>query len=291
MKGLGTDEDAVIRVICPRTPAEIEALKTAYQTKHGKDLIKVIESELSGDFLRVIVGILKDPRQFDADVLHSAMAGLGTNEQTLLLWLVGRSNEQKTKIKDLYTRSHSKSLEAVIGSEVSGDLKKFMLGLCQNREPESTPVSDAAARDDAERLYRAGEGKLGTDEATFIEIFTRRSLAHLKQVFAIYETIHKRHTMHKAVESEFSGDLRRGLLGVVTFVRSPGEFWADALRLAMKGAGTDEATLSRVIVGNRDIMPQIKSAYSAKYSKSLWQDVNSETSGDYKKSLLAIIGN
>jgi annexin A7/11 len=291
MKGLGTDEDALIKIIANRNPAEIDAIKHAYANKHGKDLIKDVESEISGNFKKVMVGLLQEPHVYDAEVLHRAMAGVGTNEKTLLLFLVGRTNEQMRKIKQAYSHHHSKSLDSAISGEVSGDLKKFMIGLTQDRDPESTPVNEGNARSDAERLYGAGEGKLGTDEATFIEIFTRRSFSHLKKVFAIYETLHKHHTMDKAVESEFSGDLKRGLLGVVTYVRSPGEFWADGLFHAMKGAGTDESTLTHIVVGNRDILSQIKTAFSAKYHKSLWQAVNSETSGDYKKSLLTIIGN
>jgi annexin A7/11 len=291
MKGLGTDEDAIIGILANRNPAEIIAIKQAYQSKHGKDLLHDVASETSGNFGRVMTGLLKDPRQYDSDVLYNAMKGLGTNEKTLILFLVGRTNVQMERIKEIFLRDHSKSLEHFISGELSGDLKKLMVGLTQHRDSDATPVNVDQARGDAERLYSAGEGKLGTDEATFIEIFTRRSHVHLKKTFEIYETIHKHHTIDKAIESEFSGDLKNALIGMAIFVRNPGEFWADALFHAMKGAGTDEHTLTHVIVGNRDTLSQIKPAFSNKYHRSLWQAVNSETSGDYKKSLLTIIGN
>lgn len=291
MKGLGTDESTLIRIICNRNYAELAAIKDAYLRKHGKDLISAVKSETSGDFGRAMLGLLKEPRQYDADTLHEAMKGLGTDEFTLMSVLIGRSNEQKDQIKNIYARDHGKSLDTAVKSETSGDLQKLMLGLCNARDSEATPVNDDSARVDAERLYNAGEGKIGTDEKMFIEIFTKRSWGHLRRVFSIYETIHKHHTMERAVESEFSGFLKTGLVGIVVFARNPGEFFADIAHKAMKGVGTDETMLSRVIVGNRDVMPEIKKAYSAKYNKSLWQAVNGETSGDYKKTLLAVIGN
>jgi hypothetical protein len=291
MKGLGTDEATLIKILCNRNTAELEAIKAAYLQRHGKDLVSAVKSETGGNFGKAIVGLLKEPRQYDSDTLHEAMKGLGTDEFTLMSVLVGRSNFQKDQIKAIFAKDHGKSLDTAIKSETSGDLQKLMLGLCNARDSEDIPVNNDAAMVDAERLYNAGEGKIGTDEKMFIEIFTKRSWNHLRKVFGVYETIHKHHTMERAVESEFSGFLKIGLVEIVIFARNPGEFFADIAHKAMKGAGTDETMLSRVIVGNRDVMPAIKQAYSAKYNKSLWQAVNSETSGDYKKTLLGIIGN
>jgi len=290
MKGAGTDEDAIIRILAHRNPAEIEAIKLQYANKHGKDLAAAIKSETSGNFERVLIGLLRDPRSYDAHILHEAMRGAGTDERTLILFLAGREAYQLHQTKKEYEREHGKSLEAAVASETSGDFKKLLVGLCSNRDLEG-PVNIELARGDAEKLYAAGEGKIGTDEAKFIEIFSHRSHVHLRQVFAIYETIHKHHTIERALESEFSGHIKQGLLAVASYVRSPGEFWADALVHTMKGIGTNDQQLVWIVVANRDRMPEIKQAFSAKYKKSLWQAVNSETSGDYKKSLLAIIGN
>jgi len=291
MKGLGTDEATLIKVLCNRNYAELAAIKAAYLQKHGKDLVAAVRSETSGNFGNAMIGLLKDPRQYDSDVLFHAMKGLGTDEFTLIMVLLGRNNEQKQQINAIYSRDHNKSLETAVKSETSGDLQKLMIGLCQPRDSEFNPVTEDAAKVDAERLYNAGEGKIGTDEKMFIEIFTKRSWPHLKRVFAVYETIHKHHTMERAVESEFSGFLKTALVGIVIFARSPGEFYADVAHRSMKGLGTDEAMLTHVIVGNRDRLPEIKQAYSTKYNRSLWQAVTSETSGDYKRTLLGIIGN
>ena len=45
---------------------------------------------------------------------------------------------------------------------------------------------------DAKALYEAGENKLGTDEKTFIRIFSERSRAHLAAVSATYHNIYDR---------------------------------------------------------------------------------------------------
>lgn len=59
----------------------------------------------------------------------------------------------------------------------------------------------------------------------------------------------------------------------------------------MKGLGTDEKTLTRVIVTRAEVDLQfIKSEYMKTNGKSLYEAVRSETSGHFRSFLLALIG-
>eukprot|EP01113_Clastostelium_recurvatum_P009461 TRINITY_DN1455_c0_g1_i8.p1 TRINITY_DN1455_c0_g1~~TRINITY_DN1455_c0_g1_i8.p1 ORF type:complete len:581 (-),score=129.09 TRINITY_DN1455_c0_g1_i8:53-1795(-) len=289
MKGIGTDEAALIRILCKRNPGEIHAIREAYRTKFGKDLVKRVESETSGNFKKVLGGVLTDPDAYQAECLYLAMKGLGTNEDGLIEVLVGKCNAELAMMEKAYEREHKKSIRHALESELSSHLKHLLVGCATPRE-EGKPVNADAARADAERLYKAGEGKIGTDEKAFVEIFNNRSYAHLRETFRIYETAHKHHSMTHAIESEFSGDLKRCLHAIALFVRNPGEFYAEQLMAAMKGAGTNDAKLIRIVIAQRHNMVCIKAAFAAKYGKSLAHWVEAETSGDYKKALIELIG-
>lgn len=59
----------------------------------------------------------------------------------------------------------------------------------------------------------------------------------------------------------------------------------------MKGIGTDDGTLIRVVVTRAEIdMQYIKAEFIRKYKKSLDEMISSDTSGSYKKFLLVLIG-
>jgi len=58
----------------------------------------------------------------------------------------------------------------------------------------------------------------------------------------------------------------------------------------MRGFGTDDPTLIRIIVSRSEQdLGAIKKVYLKKYEKSLYDAVQSDTSGDYKNAMLTLI--
>jgi annexin D len=65
----------------------------------------------------------------------------------------------------------------------------------------------------------------------------------------------------------------------------------QVLRKSMKGLGTDDKTLIRVVVTRTEIdMLYIKAEYHKKYKKTLAEAIQSETSGNYRAFLLSLVG-
>lgn len=288
MKGLGTDEKAIIAVICYRSNDQRQELKLKYKSMYGKDLVEEIKGELSGDFEKVILGLMMPLADFDAYSIKLAVKGLGTDEKALVEVLCSRSNEEMQAMKASYKKLYKKDMEKAVASDVSGDFKRILVSLiCGHREPDG-PVDQARAAADAQDLYKAGEKQWGTDESAFNAILATRSYAHLKAVFDEYEKISKK-KIEGALVSEMSGDLLDAYLALVGCVRSRHDYFAGQLHRAMKGIGTDEDTLTRVMVSRCEIdMEQIKRAFKDKYGKTLYSFIKDDTSGDYEKSLLAL---
>lgn len=55
---------------------------------------------------------------------------------------------------------------------------------------EGPEIDKTMVEHDAKALYKAGEKKLGTDEKTFIRIFSESSRAHLAAVDSTYYSIY-----------------------------------------------------------------------------------------------------
>lgn len=145
----------------------------------------------------------------------------------------------------------------------------------------------------------SGEGCWGTDESVFQSILVTRSYLHLRRVFVDYEQ-KVGHDIEKTIEKEFCGDLRKALLTLgipissndyfrwnstlisicsyilAKCVKSKVGFFAERLYKSMKGLGTDDKTLIRIIVCRSEIdLGDIKVAFEQQYGKSLksWIEV------------------
>lgn len=73
MKGFGTDESALIEILCKRASAQRLEIAIVFKASYGKDLIKNIESETSGDFRDLLVALLTKPMVIEASYLRESV--------------------------------------------------------------------------------------------------------------------------------------------------------------------------------------------------------------------------
>ncbi|XP_043938952.1 annexin A4 [Protopterus annectens] len=290
MKGLGTDEDAITDVVSRRSIGQRQEIKIAYKSLFGKDLVDELKSELSGKFEQVIIGLMMPSAVYDAGELKRAMKGAGTDERCLIEILASRTNEEIKHINAIYKREYKKSLEDAIDGDTSGKFQRVLVSLCTGNRDEGTAVNPNQAKKDAEDLYEAGEKKLGTDETQFISILCTRNKNHLLKVFEEYKKIAKK-DIEDSIKSEMSGDLEDALLAVVRCIKNKPAFFAECLYKSMKGAGTDDDTLIRIMVSRCEIdLLDIRAEFKKMYGKSLHSFIKGDTSGDYEKVLLRLCG-
>lgn len=162
--------------------------------------------------------------------------------------------------------------------------------MCQGNRDESTTVDLAKAQKEAQDLFQAGERKWGTDESRFNVVLASRSFPQLRATFDEYIKISQRDILN-SIDREMSGDLKAGFKCIVQCSRNPAGYFADRLWKSMKGAGTDDATLIRIVVSRSEIdLVEIKAAFLQKYHKTLYKMIQGDCSGDYKKLLLTAVG-
>ena len=285
MKGLGTDEDTIIKLVCNRTNHERQEIVKYYATAYGKDLIKQLKSELGGKLEDIVIGMFQTPAEYDATCLYKAMKGLGTDESVLIEIIGTRVNWQIKQIKEAFTKLYKKDLIKWVDSETSGAFKKLLISLLQGNRSENQNPDPSMMANDAQALYRAGAGRWGTDEAMFNKIFALRSAAEIRMISQYYEQQSGK-SLLKAVDSEFSGDIKTLLYTIVQGLLNPSEYFATRVHSAVSGLGTNDKKLMRVLISRDEVdMPQIKAEYQRLYGRDMMGDIRSATSGDYKKIL------
>ncbi|XP_060076065.1 annexin A7-like [Ylistrum balloti] len=260
-----------------------------FKTCFGRDLIHDLKSELGGKFEDVILALMMKPDEFDAYELKRAMKGLGTDEDAMIEILCTRSNKEIQAIVSAYKTLYKSALEKDIQGDTSGHFKRLMISMSAGGRQEGQAVDMNKAQQDAQRLHQAGEKRWGTDESAFNMIMASQSYEQLKAVFEAYQRLSGK-DIEKSIKSEMSGNLELGMLAIVKCVKNRSGYFAEKLYKSMKGAGTDDRGLIRVVVTRCEVdMVQIKQQFQAMYGQSLESFIKGDTSGDYKKVLLALV--
>ncbi|XP_039614474.1 annexin A3a [Polypterus senegalus] len=290
IKGLGTNEKVLIDIITKRSNSQRQLICRAYEKAYKRTLIDDLDGDLSGEFKNIMIGLVMSPAAFDAKQIRDAIKGVGTKESTLIEIFASRNNKQIKDLIQAYQKEYQESLTDNLSSDVSGDFLRALLILLQAKRDESVNINDHQAKSDAQALYNAGEKRWGTDEDKFFEILFERNIPHLKKTFEEYKIISNK-TIEESIKGEFSSDVEDLLLVVVACIRNTPAFFAVRLHKSMKGAGTNETTLTRVMVSRSEIdLLDIRTEYKKLNGHSLYSTIKSDTSGDYGETLLKICG-
>ncbi|KAG7221903.1 hypothetical protein INR49_016929 [Caranx melampygus] len=141
MKGLGTDEDAILQLLTARSNAQRQEIKATYKTLFGK--------------------------------------GAGTDEKVLVEILASRTCGQVKDIIAGYRQEYDDDLEEDVSGDTSGHFKRLLVILLQ--ASRQMGIQNGEIEKDAQALFKAGEEHFGTDEQTFVTILGNRSAEHLRK--------------------------------------------------------------------------------------------------------------
>lgn len=280
----------IIEILCARTSYQRMEIAKAYKTCYDRELIEEIKIKFRGDFRELLVALLTPMKDFYSQQLHDALDQAGTDEDTLIQILVSLSNHELYDVTQKYFRNYGRTLEKDLKADTSGNFKKLLVSLANGTRDESNVLDLYSARIDALELKRAGIDKWGTDASTFNRIFCLRNFNQLELVAQEYQFV-TGHALVDDVKKEFSGDIREGLLAILRYAENPQEYFARCLYKTMKGLGTNDKSLIRLIVTRCEIdMADIKAEFEKKYEKTLLSFVRGDTSGNYRRALLKLIG-
>ena len=284
------DEDKIIKIICKRTYEERQKIKETYNKKYNSDIIKDLQDTLHGDFKDVVKGLFYTSIDYDCLQLRKAVEGLGTDEDTLIEILCTRPYNVIEQIKKRYSELYpGRDLIKDVEDDTSGHFKNLLVALLSTkRNIDKNEINKNECEKCAKMLYEAGKKKFGTDEEIFTKIFTEKSREEFLCISQLYFNLTK-HSLLQAIEKEFSSDTKNCLIGILYALLNPSEFFAKCINKAIKGLGTDDTSLIRILITRKEKdMYLIKDFYKKLFNQDMIKDIEDDTSGNYRKILVEL---
>jgi len=290
MKGIGTDDKVLSGIMSSRTREQMVEIAAVFQRKFSKSLEAWIKGDTSDHYQAICVALIQAPGDYDAQKVHQAIAGAGTDDDELIEVLCTRTNQELIEMKEAYVRLYKKEMEKDVVGDTSGHYRDLLVAIMRADRPEVQTVDVEAAKRDAQTLYNAGEGKLGTDEKVFVDMLTHRSFPHLHKMAEQY-AITTGHSLERGIAKETSFNFKKAMVVLLT---PRDEYFSDKIHLAISGAGTDDRTLIRSVAylsKSKALIQAVNTFYTHKYKHTLANDIGGDTSGWYKKTMQNLVMN
>ena len=274
------NEEEIYKIITNTSLSDRISISRYYKGAYDSSLFSDIQSKIGGDFGYCAGLMFLSPVEF---CLHHLKLGLKKNEETIFEVLTSKTCDELKIIEKIYKMDTGLDLKAEISKKYKSPISRNLLFLFE--VPRSTNTNPR--KNECERL-----GKLLTetdiknwveDEKIFKEIFVQKSPEELVLI-ARYYLKNTGHNLIDVIYKKTKGKHQILLKEILYNNVMPHELFAEKIYLAIKGAGTNEEVLSRVLVSRFEIdMPLIREMYQYKYNQNMSEDIIGDTSGFYQK--------
>ena len=251
-----------------------------YQSKYEISLFDEIKSKVKSDFGYCAAQLFLSPLDF---CIHHLKLGLDKKDLRVFEQLTSRTPEELKLIEDKYNKTTGKNLKDDIKKAFNGAIGNNLINLWDNKRIINPTPNKSDCENFANILIKNKPKDWVEQENIFKEIFIQRSPEELILI-ARYYLNNSGKNLIDDIESKTDGNTRNLLKEILYNNIMPHEIFADKIRFAIAGLGTDEETLSRALVSRCELdMASIRDMYQTKYNTSLKEDIIGDTSKNYQK--------
>ena len=251
-----------------------------YQSKYEISLFDEIKSKVKSDFGYCAAQLFLSPLDF---CIHHLKLGLKGKNECVMEQLTSRTPEELKLIEDKYNKTTGKNLKDDIKKAFNGAIGNNLINLWDNKRIINPTPNKSDCENFANILIKNKPKDWVEQENIFKEIFIQRSPEELILI-ARYYLKNSGKNLIDDIESKTDGNTRNLLKEILYNNIMPHEIFADKIRFAIAGIGTDEETLSRALVSRCELdMASIRDMYQTKYNTSLKEDIIGDTSKNYQK--------
>ncbi|CAF2785426.1 unnamed protein product [Rotaria sp. Silwood2] len=282
------DEIAIIQVLCNRSAEQRLDIRDKFKRLFKQNLNDALEKIQDYTLSKLLRILLLSPIERDCLELRRILKRPTIDEDILAEIFFSRSSKHIETMRDRYKKLYKNSIEQDIIGDRDSPSKKLFLALLKSNRPESNDIDDNEILKDARQLCE-GATTWKTDGSIFVQLLCTRSNAQLRKIFASYQQFGKT-DIEQATQVYTDGDLYRALMAIVRIIRNRPRFFAYELKRSLKGTATNDDHINRIIVTRCEAdMVQIKNEFEQIAKKSLYDSIQMNTSGNYRRALLELL--
>lgn len=219
MKGAGTDEGCLIEILASRPSWLLEKIKTKYKEIYNKELEDDVKNDCSGDFQKILIGLLNCKRSYSKEVnkeqcetlvkqMHEAKEEnwLIDNEQDFFYkYIILSSPKELSLVSRIYYKIYGTTILDGIDKKYNGNTKDLLNAILYSQISPSEYF--------AKKIKKAIEG-FGTDNKTLIRILVTRCEVDMNIIKQYYKKLFNK-DMIEDIKNDISGDYQKLMIELI----------------------------------------------------------------------------
>lgn len=279
--------DMLFDILLRTSNYERQIIADEYKIKYKKTVFDEINSLISDKDTKYIVTLMfYNYYELDARILHKAFKEGKRDEKAIVEIFASRPHWYLQIVDEEYKKIYGISLKDDLLKEKKSDFITFLLCILSTPRSKTNSIKNQKqAADAAQEIIKKGLKKYGTDVELFKGLFMKRSREDLIMISREFKSMEKKkRNLYDAVDDACPKATRELLKAIIFAVVIPSHYFAYLLKKSIVGLGTDEETLSRVLVTRHEIdMDFIRNYYKLETKNELIDDIKGDTSGSYQK--------
>ena len=278
--------DSFFSFLLSTTNYERQIIAEEYKSKFTKTIFDDINTQISNKDVKYIVTLMfYNYYELDARTLHKAIKEK-RNEKPIVEIFASRPSWFLQIVNDEYKKLYGITLKEELSQEKKSDFISFLQCILVTPRLKTNFIkTEKQAGDVVQEIITKGLKKYGTDVELFKNLFVKNSREDLINICREFKAIDKKkRNLYDAVDDTISKTTRELIKAIIFAVVMPSQYFAHLIKKSIVGIGTDEETLSRVLVERHEIdMDFIRNYYKLETKRELVDDIIGDTSGDYQK--------
>lgn len=282
--------EALISLVLEKKERERQAIREKFQSIYNISLEEQINKDLNGNFRRTLIDLFRRRSERDATYLFKALKGPVINHDTVIEILCTRPNSEIIKIKEEYAMKYAKedSLEKRITNKTDGKLRDILLGILRCQRSENSIPDENHCKLLVKDLFDENTKTITLYTQPIDAVFIKCSPPEIYRINQLYSITYQKE-LKTDIEKVYSSHLRDALLTILESTISPSEYFAKRINKSVKGLGTDDKMLIRVLTSRQGIdMPEMRKCYNNLYQKDMIEDIKDDTSGKYQSIVMSL---
>ena len=283
---ISDSKNIVVNILSTTTNLDRQIIRRYYKKKYNVPIQSDIKSQLSSHLKDLAIDLFDLPYEFDARELHRSLTSLMADDDTIIEILVTRPKTHLDLTQKIYKKFYKNTLKQDILQLNSKEFYQFLIVLLETQRPTQQTISINDAYNISKELVRNGIKTYGANVQLFKETFVEKSREDLILISRAFYELYKK-SLYDTLKSEISGRNNKLLKGILYGIITPAQWFAKKVFNSIKGIGTDNDTLFRIMVSRAEVdMDAIRDYYFKDNNTDIKNDIDGDTSGAYGQILM-----